>query len=75
MTGSPNPMAPAQSATADDAARKAQATLEAHAALAGHHCFKTEDGLIILARWGRTAQFETVAKAADWLERITGRSS
>ena len=59
-------------ATADDAARKAHATLEARAALAGHHCFKTEDGTILLSRWGRVAEFETVAKAADWLTRITG---
>lgn len=75
MTGSPNPTAPVQSATADDAARKAHATLEAQAALAGHHCSKTDDGTILLSRWGRTAQFETVATAANWLERITGRSS
>lgn len=75
MTGSPNPTAPAQSATTDDAARKAHATLDAQAALAGHHCFKTDDGTILLSRWGCTAQFETVAKAADWLSRVTGRSS
>ncbi|MGH8758711.1 MAG: hypothetical protein ACREVW_04255 [Burkholderiales bacterium] len=62
-------------ATADDAARKAHSTLEAHAALAGHHCFKTEDGTILLSRWGRVAEFETVAKAADWLARVTGGES
>lgn len=62
-------------ASSNDAERKALSTLEAHAALAGHHCFKTEDGSIVLARWGLAAQFDTVSKAADWLERITGRSS
>lgn len=66
---------PAHNATVDDAARKAQATLEAQAALAGHHCFKTDDGTILLSRWGRTAQFETVATAANWLSRVTGRAS
>lgn len=59
----------------DDAERKSLSTLEAQAALAGHHCFKADDGTILLSRWGRTAQFETVARAADWLERISGMAS
>lgn len=76
MMASPNTTAaPSPRATTDDAARKAHTTLEARAALAGHHCFRTEDGTILLSRWGRVGEFETVAKAADWLARVTGGES
>lgn len=51
---------------------KALATLAARAALAGHCCNLTADGLLQFSRWGQAVTFGDVAAASVWLDRVTG---
>jgi hypothetical protein len=51
---------------------KSLATLAARAALAGHACSVTSDGLIQFSRWGQVVTFGDFAAASVWLDRVTG---
>ena len=54
---------------ADDA--KAFASVGARAALLGHTLQRCGGGFLI-GRWGQTREFDSLADAAQWLDRIGG---
>lgn len=59
-----------------DAERKAWATVQARAALAGITAtlIDTDDGRpqLICSKWSLTRAFETAAQAGEWLDRVVG---
>ena len=56
---------------------KAFATLQARAALAGVVLHRASDdhgrAVYIVSRWSLTRQLDSLADAADWLDRVTGK--
>lgn len=52
--------------------KKAWATLQARAALAGHTCTRDTSGWVTLSRLGRTVTFEDIDTASAWLDRVIG---
>lgn len=52
--------------------QRAWASLKARAEAAGHSCSRDERGWITLTRWGRSASFESLGAASDWLDHVIG---
>lgn len=51
---------------------KAFDTLRAQAALQGYTCGCTQEGWIVIRRFGMSAVFDTVSDAARWLDAREG---
>ena len=54
---------------ATDSTSKSFATLAARAALLGH-TFQRHGNIFLIGRWGHTREFDSLAKAAQWLDQI-----
>ncbi len=63
----------------NDAERKAWATAQARATLAGFHAspIETDDGRpqLVCSRWAMTRAFDNLPEIEAWLQRVTGKSA
>ena len=56
-----------------DSTSKSFATVAARAALLGH-TFQRHGNIFLIGRWGHTREFDSLAEAAQWLDKIGAKS-
>jgi hypothetical protein len=55
--------------------RKAIATLQARAALAGHELVHLADGTFLISRWGLFRTLDNAAAVERWFDQVEGHRS